>query len=117
MDRGGHLILVHVMSSKRSSTVTEDEEEIKKARNLNKALTNDSKSVFYATNKITKTLVKNARNSLYKKDIVFVNVYNKSGKNFLELETFPFSTPFIKKDKTLFVQRYIVLVDLSSTTS
>ena len=92
---------MHVMSSKRSSTVTEDEEEIKKARNLYKALTNDSRSVFYATNKITKTLVKKARNSLYKKDIVSVNVYNKSGKKFLELETFPFSTPFIKKRQNI----------------
>ena len=55
------------MSNKKSSTVTEDEEEKKKARNLYKALTNDSESVFYATNKITKTLVKKARNSLYRK--------------------------------------------------
>ena len=91
------MILVHVMSSKRSSTVTEDEEEIKKARNLYKALTNDSKSVFYATNKITKTLVKKARNSLYKKGTVFVNIYNKlEKKDFLEPDTLPLSTPFVK---------------------
>ena len=81
---------MHVMSSKRSSTVTEDEEEIKKARNLYKALTNDSRSVFYATNKITKTLVKKARNSLYKKDIVSVNVYNKSGKKIFRAGNFSF---------------------------
>ena len=90
MDRGGHLFLVHVMSSKRSSTVTEDEEEIKKARNLYKALTDDSRSVFYATNKITKTLVKKARNSLYNKDIVYVNVYNKSGKQIFRAGNFSF---------------------------
>ena len=90
MDRGGHLFLVHVMSSKRSSTVTEDEEEIKKARNLYKALTNDSRSVFYATNKITKSLVKKARNSLYNKDIVSVNVYNKSGKQIFRAGNFSF---------------------------
>ena len=90
MDRGGHLFLVHVMSSKRSSTVTEDEEEIKKARNLYKALTDDSRSVFYATNKITKTLVKKARNSLYNKDIVSVNVYNKSGKQIFRAGNFSF---------------------------
>ena len=57
----------NVMSNKKSSTGTKDEEEKKKARNLYKALTNDSESVFYATNKITKTLVKKARNSLYRK--------------------------------------------------
>ena len=35
---------------------------------------------FYAANKITKILVKKARNSLYKKDTVFVNIYNKLEK-------------------------------------
>ena len=47
------MILERVMSNKKSSTGTEAEEEKKKARNLHKALTNDSESVFYATNKIT----------------------------------------------------------------
>ena len=90
------------MSNKKSSTVTEDEEEKKKARNLYKALTNDSKSVFYATNKITKTLVKRARNSLYKKDTVFVNIYNLlETKYFLKLETLPLSTPFVKKRQNI----------------
>ena len=68
------------MSNKKSLTVTKDEEQKKKARNLYKALTNDSKSVFYATNKITETLVKKARNSLNKKDTVFVDIYNKLEK-------------------------------------
>ena len=79
LDRGGHLILVRIMSSKKSSTVTEDEEEKRKARNLYKALTNDSKSVFYATKKLTKSLVKKARNS-HKKDTAVVNIYNKLEK-------------------------------------
>ena len=84
------MILKRVMSSKKSSTVTKDEEE-KKARHLYKAWTNDSKSVFYATNKIT-------RNSLYKTDNVLVNIFNKlEKKDFLEPETFPLSTPFVKK--------------------
>ena len=48
----------------------------KKTTNLYNANVNDSKSVFYATDTITKTLVRKARNSLYKKDIVFVNIYN-----------------------------------------
>ena len=74
------MIIVRVMSNKKSLTVTKDEEQKKKARNLYKALTNDSKSVFYATNKITETLVKKARNSLNKKDTVFVDIYNKLEK-------------------------------------
>ena len=68
------------MSNKKSLTVTKDEEQKKKARNLYKALTNDSKSVFYATNKITETLVKKVTNSLDKKDTVFVDIYNKLEK-------------------------------------
>ena len=68
------------MSNKKSLTVTKDEEQKKKARNLCKALTNDSKSVFYATNKITETLVKKVTNSLDKKDTVFVDIYNKLEK-------------------------------------
>ena len=74
------MIIVGVMSNKKSLTVTKDEEQKKKARNLYKALTNDSKSVFYATNKITETLVKKVTNSLDKKDTVFVDIYNKLEK-------------------------------------
>ena len=38
---------------------------------------------FFPTNKITKNLVKRARNLLYKKDTAFVNSYNKfEKKNF-----------------------------------
>ena len=80
LDGGSHLIIVGIMSNKKSLTVTKDEEQKKKARNLYKALTNDSKSVFYATNKITETLVKKVTNSLDKKDTVFVDIYNKLEK-------------------------------------
>ena len=70
------------MSNKKSSTAIDDEK--KKATNLYNALVNDSKSVFYATNEITNRLVRKARNSLYKKDIVFVNIYNRlENKKFL----------------------------------
>ena len=46
--------------NKKSSTVIEDEEK-KEARNLYKALTNDSKSVFYATSKNTKNFGKKSK--------------------------------------------------------
>ena len=62
------------MSNKKSLTANNNEK--KKAINLYNALVNNSKSIFYATDKITKTLIKKARNSSYKKDIVFVNIYN-----------------------------------------
>ena len=98
------------MSNKKSSTATDDEK--KKATNLYNALVNDSKSIFYATDKMTKTLVRKARNSLYKKDIAFVNIYNGlENKKFL-LEKVPLNAPFVKNKKKTFVRRYIVLVDL-----
>ena len=86
--------------------------EKRKAINLYNALVNDSKSIFYATDKITKTLIKKTRNSLYKKDIVFVNIYNGlEDKHFLP-EKVPLNSPFVEKKKTLFVRRYIALMDL-----
>ena len=55
------------------------------------------KVFFYAADKITKTLVKKARNSLYKQDIVFVNIYNGlENKKFL-LEKVPVNAPFVEK--------------------
>ena len=62
------------MSNEKSSTVIDDEK--KKVANLYNALVIDSKKVFYATDKITKTLAKKAKNSLCKKDIAFVSIYN-----------------------------------------
>ena len=55
------------MSNEKSSTVIDVEK--KKATKLYNALVNDSKKVFYATDKITKTLTKKAENSLYKKTL------------------------------------------------
>ena len=46
------------MSNESLSKVIKDE---KRARNLYNALINDSKSVFYATNKITKMLIKKGK--------------------------------------------------------
>ena len=96
------------MSNEKSSTAIDDEK--KKATSLYNALVNDSKSVFYATDKITKTLVRKARISLYKKDIIFVNIYNAlENKKYLP-EKIPLNAPFVEK-KT-FVCHYIVLVGL-----
>ena len=98
------------MLNKKSSTAIDHEK--KKAINLYNALVNGSKSIFYVSDKITKTLVKKARNSLYKKDIVFVNIYNGlEDKNFPP-EKVPLNSLFVEKKKTLFVQHYIALMDL-----
>ena len=57
--------------------------------------------MFYATDKITKTLIKKARNSLYKKDIVFVNIYNGLENKKLLLEKVPLNTPFVEKKQDI----------------
>ena len=47
-------------------------------------------------------MLKKARNSLYEKDNVFVNIFNElEKKDFLELETLPLSTPFVKKRQSI----------------
>ena len=54
---------------------------------------------FYATNKITKILVKKARNSLYKKDTVFVNIYNKLEKKIFQSQKHCLLEPRLLKKK------------------
>ena len=51
--------------------------------------------MFYATDKITKALIKKARNSLYKKHIVFVNICNGLENKKLLPEKVPLNTPFV----------------------
>ena len=54
---------------------------------------------FFTTDKITKTLIKKGKNSLYKKDIVFVSIYNGlENKNILP-EKIPLNAPFVEKKK------------------
>ena len=50
-----------------------------KAENLYNALINDQKSISYATDRITNSLIKKARTSLYPKDKFFVKIYNEMG--------------------------------------
>ena len=84
------------MSNEKSSTAIDDER--KKATSLYNALVNDSKSAFHATNKITKTLVRKARISLYKKNVVFVNIYNGlANKKYLPEKIPLLNAPSVKK--------------------
>ena len=52
-----------------------------KANNLYRVLITDQKSISYATDRVTKGLVKKARTSLYPKDKVFVKIYNEIDNN------------------------------------
>ena len=57
--------------------------------------------MFYATDKITETLIKKAKNLLYKKDIVFLNIYNGFENKKLLPEKVPLNTPFVEKKQDI----------------
>ena len=87
------------MSNKKLSKATDDEKE--KATNLYNALVYDQKGIFYATDGVTKTLIKKAKNLLHKKDILFVNIYNGlENKKFLP-EKLPLNSPFVENKENI----------------
>ena len=51
--------------------------EVKRTKNLFKALQKDDESVFYASEKITNNLIKKVKNSNYLKDKVFLNLFKQ----------------------------------------
>ena len=71
-------------------------------QNLFKTLQNDQKSAFYSVGNLSKTIIKKAKKSVYDKDKVFVNLYEKrEDKNFHNKETVPIVTPFVEKKKNI----------------
>ena len=71
-------------------------------QNLFKTLQNDPKSVFYSVGNLSKTIINKAKKSVYDKDKVFVNLYEKlEDKNFHNKETVPLVTLFVKKKSNI----------------
>ena len=72
-----------------------------KALNLYRALINDQKSIFYATDSATKGLIEKARTSLYPNDKIFVKIYheidNNDKKTNIIIEKAPLNTTFVEK--------------------
>ena len=80
-------------------------------QNLFKTLQNDPKSVFYSVGNLSKTIINKAKKSVYDKDKVFVNLYEKlEDKNFHNKETVPLVTPFVKKKLISINQNFTVLL-------
>ena len=78
------------------------DEKNKRVQNLFRSLQNDPKSVFYTTNKITKSLLKKAKMAPYNKDDVFVKLYEQiEDKNFYKNENLPLVTPYIDKKSNI----------------
>ena len=82
-------------------------DKLKQTKNLFKKLIKDGKSIFYATDRIIRTLLNKARKLLYKKDTVFYRYYlDLDDKNVLyENENtktrIPFYTPFVEQKKDI----------------
>ena len=80
-------------------------DEQKQAKNLFKKLVNDQNSVFYSSDKITKTLLNKGRKSSYKKDKVFYRIFNLIEDKDVIYDTYkpklPFYTPFIEQKKDI----------------
>ena len=82
-------------------------DKLKQTKNLFKKLIKDEKSIFYAADRITRTLLNKAKKSLYEKDKVFYKYYlDLEGKNVLyESEKpkgiIPFYTPFVEQRKDI----------------
>ena len=67
-------------------------------QNLLKNLQKDSKSIFYAVENLSRTILNNARKSIYDKDKVFVNSYNQlEDKIFYQNNDLPLVTPLVNK--------------------
>ena len=49
-------------------------DKLKQAKNLFKKFIKEKKTIFYATNRITRTLLNKARKSLHEKDTFFYNI-------------------------------------------
>ena len=80
-------------------------------QNLFKTLQNDPKSVFYSVGNLSKTIINKAKKSVYDKDKVFVNLYEKlQDKNFHNKETVPLVMPFVKKIVTSINQHFAVFL-------
>ena len=71
-------------------------------QNLFKTLQNDPKIVFYSVGNLSKTIINKAKKSVYNKDKVFVNLYEKlEDKNFHNKETVPLVTLFVEKKSNI----------------
>ena len=60
------------------------------------------KNAFYSFGNLSKTIINQAEKSVYNKDKVFVNLYEKlEDKSFHNKETVPLVTPFVEKKSNI----------------
>ena len=82
-------------------------------QNLFRNLQKDPKSVFYSVGNLSKSILNKAIKSVYEKDKVFVDLYNRlEDQSFYQNNNLPLVTPFVNKKVMLIIQHSIVLVNL-----
>ena len=107
-------ILILVKSNTNLIT-TNSQIDVKNNRiqNLFRNLQKDPKSVFYSVGNLSKSILNKAIKSVYGKDKVFVDLYNRlEDQSFYQNNNLPLVTPFVNKKVMLIIQHSIVLVNL-----
>ena len=78
--------------------MTNSDIKTNRIQNLFRNLQKDPKSIFYAIESLSRTILNKARKSAYDKDKVFVNLYDQlEDKNFYQNNNLPLVTPFVNK--------------------
>ena len=76
--------------------ITNSDRKTNRIQNLFRNLQKDPKSIFYAIENLSRTILNKARKSAYDKDKVFVNFYNQLGdKNFYQNNNLPLVSLFV----------------------
>ena len=83
----------------------EFKESYKRTKDLYKVLKEDEESVLFASEQLTKQLIKKVKKSNYEKDNIFYKLYNKIENVNIqkEKEIIPTFVPFIEKKEILIV--------------
>ena len=85
-------------STKHHQMMTNFDIKINRIQNLFRNLQKDPKSIFYAIENLSRTILNKARKSAYDKGKVFVNLYDQlEDKNFYQNNNLPLVTPFVNK--------------------
>ena len=82
--------------------MTNSDIKTNRIQNLFRNLQKDPKSIFYAIESLSRTILNKARKSAYDKDKIFVNLYDQlEDKNFYQNNNLPLVTPFVNKTSNI----------------
>ena len=82
--------------------MTNSDIKTNRIQNLFRNLQKDPKSIFYAIESLSRTILNKARKSAYDKDKIFVNLYDQlEDKNFYQNNNLPLVTPFVNKKSNI----------------